>query len=477
MQFTNNITIILIAFFFVTYFALFESPLKSFLKLTSTHKTVFISVSSVLFYAAWYPPAIGLLFYHTFLGWYGGKILERSKKKGARRKMAAHNSANLSRYLLFAVILLSLLPLLFFKYFDFFASFFNLHSVLVLPLGISFYTFSMIGYYVDIYRGSVKPFLRFFDMLLFVSFWPHLATGPILRAGNILGSISHQVNLSSVTVATALLLIVTGAMKKLLIADNIGAYVNWNLSYNIAKMSFLEAWATMLGFSAQIYADFSGYSDMAIGFALLLGFKLPANFNYPYRATSLTDFWRRWHISLSTWFRDYLYFPLGGSRQRKIRMYAAIIFVFVISGIWHGVGLGFFLWGLVHGICIVIEKIFSSSYVKLHGAVRWGITMTVIVFSWTFFRLEVPDALSMIKNLLSVDEVVALEMTTPYFVAPLFLMLLFLLLDHLFQFYKVDQKGSVVANRSSYSLLVLALLVSFAFTFSGEALPFIYFEF
>ena len=154
-------------------------------------------------------------------------------------------------------------------------------------------------------------------------------------------NITQYEKLSISNITLACILISTGLVKKILLADNIGAYVNSNISYGINNMNILDAWATMLGFATQIYADFSGYSDMAIGFALLMGFKIPANFNYPYRATTVTEFWHRWHISLSTWFRDYVYYPLGGNKQKRSRTYINIITVFLLSGIWHGAGLGF----------------------------------------------------------------------------------------------------------------------------------------
>lgn len=285
--------------------------------------------------------------------------------------------------------------MLFFKYFDYFLEILGykeqiLH--LILPLGISFYAFSVIGYMVDLYKESTKPFDNFLECLLFVAFWPHLASGPILRAKNIYDNILNKEKFTFYTFTLSVVLISSGIIKKLLIADNIGAYVNWNFSYGVTNINILEAWTSILGFAAQIYADFSGYSDMAIGFALLMGFKLPANFNYPYLACSVTEFWHRWHISLSTWFRDYVYFSLGGSKNGKIRTYFNIFIVFVLSGIWHGAGLGFLIWGALHGILLVIEKIFFKTYVKIFKPIRWVVTFIVVIVAWAYFRLNYLDA-------------------------------------------------------------------------------------
>ena len=463
MIFTNNIVILMIISFFILYFILFESKILQN-KLQSHSRSKFIAISSLLFYATWYPPAIILLIYHTFLGLYGGRKIFKSENKTS----------------LLLVILLSLVPLLFFKYFNFFIEISNLEEYkldLILPLGLSFYTFSMIGYYIDIYHKKITANQSFLDLLLFISFWPHLAAGPILRAKNIFSNVFKEEKLTTTTITVAIALISIGLVKKLLIADNIGAYVNWNISYGVASMGILDAWATILGFSAQIYADFSGYSDMAIGFALLMGFKLPANFNYPYRATTITDFWHRWHISLSTWFRDYLYFPLGGSKNGHLRTYFNILVVFILSGVWHGVGIGFAIWGAIHGIILVFEKILGKTYVKVFYPLRWLITFILIVIAWSFFRLDYADAILLVQKMFGLKDSLFIKEQSPYYVVVILMMLIYPLLDHIFRFYKVDNDGFPILNNSRLSLIVLSVLVVLAFTFSGSPLPFIYFDF
>jgi len=464
MIFTNNLTILFIGTFFILYFFLYEFRQTSSTSIFSLSRSNFIAVASLLFYATWYPPAILLLLYHSVLGYVGGK------------KIAFYNV----KAVLWIIIFLAFLPLLFFKYYDFFISTLNykdLNLDLVLPLGISFYTFSMIGYYVDIYKKRIQVNQSFLEILLFISFWPHLASGPILRAKNIFHNTLHSESINKQLVSLSFILISTGLIKKLLIADNIGAYVNWNLSYGVTSMSFSEAWATMLGFAVQIYADFSGYSDMAIGFALLMGFKLPANFNYPYRATTVTEFWHRWHISLSTWFRDYVYFPLGGNKNGAFHTYLNIMIVFILSGIWHGVGWSFFIWGALHGFILVIEKLLNKQYLKVHNSIRWFITIVLITVAWSFFRLNYEDALVIVEKMFAFHDSLFFNFTSPYYVGVLFLMLIFPILDHAIQFYTVDENGYPTIHNNIIVLFILSFLLILALVFSGNPLPFIYFEF
>jgi len=464
MIFTNNLTVLFIVTFFALYFFLYELRKKPSLSSHEISRSKFIAVASLLFYATWYPPAILLLLYHTFLGYLGGRKIASSDDK----------------FILWITIIFALLPLLFFKYYNFFITTFfdnNLEATFILPLGISFYTFSMIGYYVDIYNKRLQANQKFLEILLFISFWPHLASGPILRAKNIFYNTFHAEVLNKKLITLAFILIGTGLVKKLLIADNIGAYVNWNLSYGVVSMSFFEAWATMLGFAVQIYADFSGYSDMAIGFALLMGFKLPANFNYPYRASTVTEFWHRWHISLSTWFRDYVYFPLGGNKKGAFHTYLNIMIVFILSGIWHGVGWGFFIWGALHGFILVIEKLLGTQYLKVHAVVRWFITILLISVAWSFFRLNFQDALIVVQKMFGFSESMFFNVSSPYYVGVLFLMLIFPILDHLLQFYTVDKNGYPAINNNVIAVFTLSFLLILAFVFSGDPLPFIYFEF
>lgn len=443
MIFTDNVIILLIITFFICYFSF-----------SNARKSIIISFS-LLLYATWYPPAILLLLFHAALGFYGGKKIAKFRNKS----------------LLFIVIFLALLPLLFFKYFP------KTHYEFILPLGLSFYTFSMISYYVDIYSKKIKAQQNFADLLLFISFWPHLAAGPILRAKNIFSSIYQEEKLTQTTLTLSILLLATGLFKKLLIADNIGAYVNSNISFGVESMSILEAWATILGFSAQIYADFSGYSDMAIGFALLMGFKLPANFNYPYRATTITEFWHRWHISLSTFFKDYLYVPLGGSKHSKHKTYLNIMIVFILSGVWHGVGIGFAIWGAIHGFILILEKLLGQTYLRVIYPLRWFITTILVITAWSFFRLDYSDAIVLIQKMFGFHSSLFIKNDSPYYVAVIFMILIYPIVEHMVRFYKVNSDGFLNLNNKKSSIVILSIFIFLAFTFSGSPLPFIYFKF
>ncbi|MFC1856118.1 MBOAT family O-acyltransferase [Thermodesulfobacteriota bacterium] len=457
MFFTENLSIIIIILFFAFYFLLCKLNQKNSILNT------YITYASLFIYAAWYPPAIALIIFHSLLVRYGGAELHRTK----------------SKLLMGLLLSVSLLVLFSFKYYNFFVedvlTLKDMGLDMILPVGISFYTFTALGYYVDIYRDKVEPMQSYTEAKLFIVFWPALASGPVLRAKNIIENFEKKEPLTSKNLALSLVLISSGLIKKLLIADNIGSYVDWNIGYGVDAMSAYEAWCTILGFGAQIYADFSGYTDMAIGFALLLGFKLPANFNYPYRSTSLTEFWHRWHISLSLWFKDYLYIPLGGNKKGKARALSNIMIVFVLSGLWHGAGFGFLIWGFIHGIVLVLEKLFAKIYFKINRHLRRLITLTVVMSAWSFFRLEYDQARILFIRLFTGG--VEFKMLSPYYAAPILLLLLFFVIEHLVKFYKVDEKGFPVLNQKWYVLLSLCPMLFLALMFSGKEQPFIYFQF
>lgn len=385
----------------------------------------------------------------------------------------------LARAIAGCLIFLSLAVLFFFKYFNFFAqTFLPAGSLLdlILPVGISFYTFTAIGCYVDVLRGESPPVPSFSSALLLVAFWPHLAAGPILRSRNILKNVDSPEHLTVANFQLSLLLIASGLVKKLLLADNIGSYVNWNIDYGVSHLSILGAWSVVVGFAVQIYADFSGYSDMAIGFALLLGFKLPANFNYPYLATSVTDFWRRWHISLSTWFRDYVYYPLGGNRHGLLRACIAILVVFLLSGVWHGAGVGFIIWGVAHGLLLTLEKIFYKFYMRVPAFFRWFVTVFSILILWAFFRLPAAQALTLIERLFAFSTFSLIEQA-PYIQLPVWIFSSLLLIDHGLRPYRVSAEGFPELASRPFGLAAISILLPVAILFFGKDLPFIYFQF
>jgi alginate O-acetyltransferase complex protein AlgI len=283
----------------------------------------------------------------------------------------------------------------------------------VVPLGISFFTFQSIAYVVDVYRKDAEPTSSYLDYLAFVSFFPTIVAGPILRARQLLPRLGERTELDPDTGARALLLIAVGLVKKIAVADYLSANFVDRVFDFPARFSSLEVLVAIYAYALQIYADFSGYSDIAIGSAMLLGFRLPANFNAPYRSRSLDEFWRRWHISLSTWLRDYVFFSLVGRRPRRtIVLYSALVATMLVGGLWHGPSWTFVFWGLMHGIGLVAVRAYGA-FRRAWGTVAneghlpsaWRATLgTVAVFhfvclTWVFFRSEsVTQALSVLHQ-------------------------------------------------------------------------------
>jgi D-alanyl-lipoteichoic acid acyltransferase DltB (MBOAT superfamily) len=258
-----------------------------------------------------------------------------------------------------------------------------------LPVGISFFTFQTMSYTLDVYMKKLEPIHSFKDFVFFVAFFPQLVAGPIVRATYFIPQIRKQVHLDNDTIAKALILIMGGLIKKGVIADYISINYVDRVFENPTLFSGVENLIAVYGYAMQIYCDFSGYSDMAIGLAALLGFDLPINFDTPYKARSITEFWRRWHISLSTWLRDYLYVPLGGNRKGKPRQYANLLITMLLGGLWHGASWNFVFWGGLHGLGLMIDKLWLNlkiSQTKFFRFISLVITFHFVCFCWIFFR-------------------------------------------------------------------------------------------
>lgn len=269
---------------------------------------------------------------------------------------------------------------------------FSLGSI-VLPVGISFYTFQGISHAVDVYRRRFTMSTTLLEYFFYLTFFLLLLAGPITRAENLIPRLRRNQQASSRMVWSGLWLIMLGLVKKNMVSDYIGQFTTWVFDAPQTFSGF-ENIAALLGYPVQIYFDFSGYSDMSIGAAAILGFWLPDNFHFPYRALSLTDFWRRWHISLSTWFRDYLYIPLGGNRKGMLRMYANNFITMLVAGLWHGASWMFVIWGALHGFGLCVHKFFSRQLRITIPSTLWGntlswlITYVYVCFAWSFFRSQ-----------------------------------------------------------------------------------------
>ncbi len=312
-----------------------------------------------------------------------------------------HNSQSPGKRKLFLVIsLLTNLGLLgYFKYTNFFIDTINSFSAgsidfveIFLPVGISFFTFQSMSYTIDIYMKNLEPERKFLDFLFFVSFFPQLVAGPIVRASDFLPQINKPAFVSKDDIGRAVFLIVSGLFKKAVIADYISINFVDRVFESPLRFTGFENLMALYGYALQIYCDFSGYSDMAIGLALLLGFKLPINFRTPYNSASITEFWRRWHISLSTWLKDYLYIPLGGNRKGKVRQYYNLIITMLLGGLWHGANWKFVVWGGIHGAVLAIEKLINfpkfvgkNKFTRILGVV---ITFHIACLCWIFFRAQ-----------------------------------------------------------------------------------------
>jgi D-alanyl-lipoteichoic acid acyltransferase DltB (MBOAT superfamily) len=281
-------------------------------------------------------------------------------------------------------------------------------SVIFLPIGISFFSFQALSYTIDLYRRKAKPVFNIIDFGFYKSFFPQLVAGPIVRAAEFIPQMYSGYSLSSREMGHALFLILNGLLKKMIISDYISINFVDRVFDNPLGYSGFENLMSVYGYALQIYCDFSGYTDIAIGIALLLGFHIPINFNSPYKAKNLTDFWRRWHISLSSWLRDYLYIPMGGNKKGKFRTHLNLLVTMLIGGLWHGAHLRFIIWGLLHGLGLILDKfwsaIFKSSRAITSNRSFLGqlFTFQFVCFAWIFFRAKdlqtVSEMLSQIFN-------------------------------------------------------------------------------
>ncbi len=349
-------------------------------------KNFILFIGSLFFYAWGEPVYVVLMLFSTVSDYIHGILIERFRGKTA------------AKCLLVSSIVINLSLLGFFKYSDFLIQ--TINSVagttipllnLPLPIGISFYTFQTMSYSIDVYRGEAKVQKNILDFGVFVTMFPQLIAGPIVKYTDVQDSLRYRaVDLGQISYGAKRF--VAGLAKKVLLANNIGALWSEISAMNYGEVSVLTAWIGILAYSFQIYFDFSGYSDMAIGLGACLGFSFPENFNYPYISASVTEFWRRWHMTLSGWFREYVYIPLGGNRKGMGRQLVNILIVWVLTGIWHGAGFNFLAWGLWFAFFLILEKLFWKKALKaLPRSFGWLYTAFVVVLGWVFFSVESAD--------------------------------------------------------------------------------------
>jgi alginate O-acetyltransferase complex protein AlgI len=407
----NSLTFVL---FFAIVLAVHNSPLPW------RFKKVHLLFASYLFYAAWNPPFVILLWISTVLDWYVAKHMARTHRVGARR------------WLLLVSVIGNLGLLGYFKYGEFvLQNFIQLMSTIgvqyqppswdiVLPVGISFYTFQTMAYSLDVYLRRAEPADSFLDFALFVTFFPQLVAGPIVRPSDLIPQFNRPHRATGKQLGWGLLLMTIGLFEKIVIADGLLAPVADEAFKAKGLLHPIDAWAGTLAFSGQIFCDFAGYTTTAIGASLALGFSLIDNFRYPYAAIGFSDFWRRWHISLSTWLRDYLYVPLGGNRKGPSRTYVNLMLTMLLGGLWHGAAWTFVVWGGLHGLYLAVERLLKARFgeVSFWRTLAGKIMLAVVTYflvniTWVFFRAQdFSTAARVLSSMLLIDSSGAPLLTT-----------------------------------------------------------------
>ncbi len=469
---------------------------------------IFLLVASYYFYMCWNPKYALLMLISTVITYLSGILLHRANQITQAGKREKYR-----KLCVFASFASNLAILFFFKYFDFLinsinrvlaythVSLINVTFDVVLPVGISFYTFQALSYTVDVYRGDIYREKNFLKYALFVSFFPQLVAGPIERSKNLLKQINvkHEFDLHKVHSGLSLMLF--GMFQKKVLSDNIALIVT-QVYDNYSKYGSLELiFATVL-FAFQIYCDFGGYSNIAIGASRVMGFELMENFNTPYMANSVADFWRRWHISLSTWFRDYLYIPLGGNRKGRFRKYVNLMIVFLTSGLWHGASWHFVVWGGINGVYQIIGDLFRPVRDKAsellgierktfsHQLLKVIVTFVLIDFSWIFFRADyVGQAFAIIRGMftrihlrvLYDGTLLNLGIDTKQCLVVLGFLLILIAMD-ICKYLKIDlieglSKQGIWFQYAVYFFFIYAILIFGSYGPGYDASEFIYFQF
>ena len=442
-------------------------------------KNIILLIGSFIFYFWGEPKNVSIMISVIALSYIGGLLIHKLKEKNSKYLKLA----------LWLIILSVLSFLIYFKYIDFLIENINLYLSnkidllnVILPIGISFFTFQAMSYVVDVYRGDVKVQKNIFDLALYVALFPQLIAGPIVRYKDVEVQLETRVH-SIEKFSNGIRRFVLGLSKKVLIANILGELVNVFLVDSDGTVLFywLYAIANML----QIYFDFSGYSDMAIGLGKMFGFEFLENFNYPYIATSITDFWRRWHISLSSWFKDYVYIPLGGNRKGLRRQIINIFVVWFLTGIWHGANWNFISWGVYFGIILLIEKIFLLKVLDKTPKLinRIYVLFTVMISFIIFSNEDLKIAFQNIKGLFISDNGFCSNISSYYFESYLVVILIGiigsmpLLKNIINKLTSKSEKIKSVVNIFEPVILVVFLVISVSYIIDGSFNPFLYFRF
>lgn len=453
--------------------------------LPNKYRWVLLLIASYYFYMSWNAKYVFLIFITTFTSYLCAILIERNREH---------------KKLILTITLLVCLGILFvFKYFNFFFESINyllgnkLHSIslnLLLPVGISFYTFQTLSYCIDVYRGNIKAEKHFGYYATFVSFFPQLVAGPIERPDNLLPQLRKEKEFDYNKAVYGLKLMAVGFFKKIVVADNLAYYVD--MVYN--DLSYYQGFALVLAaffFTIQIYCDFSGYSDIAKGSAKLLNIDLMDNFKTPYFSTTIKEFWSRWHISLSSWFKDYVYIPLGGNRCSKLRHYFNLLATFLVSGLWHGANITFVIWGGIHGLLQILEDIFHIKKNTKTYSFSWFIRVILVFMlmsiTWVFFRASnLHDALYIFRHMFDgitnlrsyiVSGLYSFGVKAPYLLT---MLAIYLITLFIIDYINVKHDALTILNNKPMAIRYLAyfvlLLMILLLHYVGEV-NFIYFQF
>lgn len=459
---------------FILYWV-FKNSLKT--------QNVIILLSSYIFYAWWDYRFLSLIIFSTLVDYFVGKRIKRVVKKNHKKALLGLSLG------------LNLGLLGFFKYYNFFIeSWIDAWSILgvsmslstmqiILPVGISFYTFQTLSYTIDVYREKIEPTNSLLRFAAYVSFFPQLVAGPIERAKHLLPQFEIQRKFDYNYAISGVYLVIWGLFKKVVVADNCAFFVN-QIFDGYVNYSSAELLLGAILFGFQIYGDFSGYSDIAIGVARLFGFSLMVNFSFPYFSRDIAEFWRRWHISLSTWFRDYLYIPLGGSRGKKWIQIRNVFIVFLVSGFWHGANWTFIMWGLIHAMLFlplfvldINRKHVSTTRFQLKNIPSILLTFFLVTIAWIFFRAaNVEIATSIVYNIAQVSDI-SLAVFYKTSKALLFTMIITIGIFTLMVFeYNAVQKNYKEVKLKMWSAIAVSILIVFMGVFKNPS-DFIYFQF
>ena len=468
----NSLTFVV---FFACVLALHSMPFSW------TTRKINLLIASYIFYAAWNPPFIILLWVSTVVDWYAAQGLVKAQKQ-------AHRHA----WMLLSVIA-NLGMLAYFKYGGFLlANFTSLLAAagvhyqppqfdIVLPVGISFYTFATMSYTLDVYLRRALPAKNLLDYALFVTFFPHLVAGPIMRPTELVPQFEQPRRATGDQMRFGLALMTLGLFNKIVLADSFLAAAAERVYDSDKIPGALDAWAGTLAFSGQIFCDFAGYSTTAIGAALCLGFAMPDNFRFPYAAVGFSDFWRRWHITLSSWLRDYLYIPLGGNRYGARRTYVALMLTMLLGGLWHGANWTFVVWGGLHGMYLAVERFLRSRFASYRPGplafVALGLlTYTLVNLTWVFFRAKTfAKAWVVLEGMLGLNAAAKPILETFYLVSVALIVGALVLVHWLMRGRTLE---SVVVRAPAMAVSAVWALMAFAIVIAqGAGNAFIYFQF